>query len=306
MPNAGAPNVLASTRGKQGIVLTAILFTVLSSSAQQTPQTNPLPATPDRTNAGQTNIMTVPAGTKINFVLTRAIVSKSMRPGDDVYAQTTFPVITGAEVAIPQGAFLQGKIEKLTRKGSRGQLQMRFTSVIFPNGYVAIIPGPSHMESDEGTALKDPGPGTKAGAAVALAVPMGGALIGAASAGAKGAAIGSGAGLGVGVLAAILLLRHANNFVLDVGSPLDIILQQPLHLERERVADAVRYLMAHPAPPVPVFTKRVPPPVTPPPNTDSGPGTPGTPDIYIPGTPPIGDMPGTPGIVIPGVPPSVF
>jgi hypothetical protein len=38
------------------------------------------------------------------------------------------------------------------------------TSVIFPNGYVASIPEPMPMESDEGTAVRDPGTGAKAGA----------------------------------------------------------------------------------------------------------------------------------------------
>jgi len=48
----------------------------------------------------------------------------------------------------------------------------------------------------------------------------------------------------------------------------------------------------------PVFTS--------PPNTDPGtcwtPGTPGTPDIDIPGTPAIGNSPGTPSTHIPGIP----
>ena len=300
---------ILATRSQHAIVLTAILLTAFTCLAQQTVQTDshPIPAASDQARSAEENIITVPAGTKINAVLTRAILSKSMRPGDDVYAQTTFPVITGTEVAIPQGAFLQGKIDKLTRKGIRGELQLRFTSVIFPNGYVAIIPGPSHVESDEGTVLKDPGAGTMAGTAVALATPVGGALAGAASAGAKGAAIGGGAGLAVGVVAAILLWKHANNFVLDVGSPLDMVLQEPLPLEKDRVADAVQYSIAHPPAPVPAMTRRLPGPMPLPPSTDTGicytPGTPGTPDIYIPGTPPIGDSPGTPGTVIPGTPP---
>lgn len=248
--------------------------------------------------------ITVPAATKIQLVLTHVIISKSMKPGDDVYAQTSFPVIAGTDTAIPQGAFVQGKIEKLTRKGNRGELQVRFTSVIFPNGYVAEIPGPDQMESDEGTAVRDPGVGTKAGTIAALSIPMGGAVIGAASAGVQGAAIGSGVGLGVGVVAAILLWKHAKNFVLDVGSPLDMVLQRPLLLDKERVADAIAYSAVHPPPPIAVAPRHLPPPLPPPSNTDIcyTPGSPGTPDVVIPGTPPIGDAPGTPPTVIPGIP----
>jgi hypothetical protein len=246
--------------------------------------------------------MTVPAGTKISVVLTRSVSSKTMHAGDDFYAQTIFPVIVGSEIAIPQGSFVQGKIEKLVRKGSRGELQVRTTSVIFSNGYVAVIPGSSNLRSDDGTALLDPGNGAKAGVVAATAVPVGGALIGAAAAGVKGAAIGGGAGLGVGVVAAILLLSHAKNFVLDAGTPLDIVLQQPLSLDKNRVSDAVRFASAHPPAPVPIPRRRLEPPMPPPTSTCYTPGTPGTPDIYIPGTPPIGNMPGTPGTVIPGTP----
>lgn len=205
-----------------------------------------------------------------------------MRPGDDVYAQITFPVTVGKQVAIPQGSFLQGKIEKVARKGNRGELQLQAASVIFSNGYVAVIPGLTDVESDPGTAFRDPGGGTKAGAVAASVVPV------------------------VGVAAALLMLHNVKDFVLDAGTPLDIVLQQPLLLDRDRVADAVVYANAHPPAPVPLPRKHLPPPVLLPTSTDTGtcytPGTPGTPDIYIPGTPPIGDTPGTPGTVIPGIP----
>jgi hypothetical protein len=298
---------LTRRKARRAFALTATLLLAFTCLAQQTLQTTPQPspqasASPDE---GEKNMMMVPAGTKIALVLTRSIKSKSMHPGDPVYAQTTFPVFIGNRVAIPQGTFVQGNIERLARKkGSRGELQMRFTSLIFANGYVAGIPGPMNMVSDENTAWADPGTGKKVGAAVALSVPVGGALVGAAAAGAKGAAIGGGVGAGVGILAAMLLLSRAHNFTLWAGSPIDMILQQPLSLDQQQIAEAVAYASEQPPAPAPIVRKRLPAP--PLPSTDTGtcytPGTPGTPDIYIPGTPPIGDTPGTPGTVIPGTP----
>ena len=289
------------------VVLNATLFISLTCFAQReplaTPQSAPQAPSPD---AAEMTTLTVPAGTKVSVALTRSVSSKTMRAGDDIYAETIFPVVVGNQTVIPQGSFVQGKIEKLARKGSRGELQVRTTSVIFPNGYVAVIPGPSNLRSDDDTALLDPGNGTKAGVAAAIAVPMGGALIGAAAAGAKGAAIGGGAGLGVGIVAAILVLSHAKNFVLEAGTPLDIVLQQPLSLDKKQISDAVRFASTHPSTPPPIARRRLELPMPPPTSTDTGtcytPGTPGTPDIYIPGTPPIASTPGTPGTVIPGTP----
>ena len=280
-----AKNDLSRRIASALVVLNATLFISFACFAQQEPLATPQPALqapgPD---AAEATAMTVPAGTKVSVVLTRSFSSKSMRPGDKAYAQITFPVTVGNEVAIPQGSFVQGKIDKVARKGNRGDLQLQAASIIFPNGYVAVIPGLTDVESDAGTAFRDPGSGTKAGAVAASVVPV------------------------VGVVAAIMMLHNVKDFVLDAGTPLDIVLQQPLLLDRNRVAEAVLYTNAHPpAPvPVPVPRKHLPPPVLLPTSTDTGtcytPGTPGTPDIYIPGTPPIGDMPGTPGTVIPGIP----
>jgi hypothetical protein len=83
-----------------------------------------------------------------------------------------------------------------------------------------------------------------------------------------------------------------------------MVLQHPLILQQDQVADAVRRSAEHPVPSQPIAQRPVPPP--PQPDTDPGicwtPGTPGTPDVDIPGTPAIGDSPGTPPIHIPGIP----
>ena len=93
---------------------------------------------------------------------------------------------------------------------------------------------------------------------------------------------------------------HSREFFVDVGSPMQMTLPQPLTLGK--VTDAARELQANPVTPMPV-AKRPPPPATAPTST----GTCYTPDrpgarTIIPGTPPIGDMPDTPDIVVPGTP----
>jgi hypothetical protein len=219
-------------------------------------------------------------------------------------------------VVIPPGTFVQGKVDKLERKGGRGKLHLQSMSVTFPDGYVAPISGPVTLESDDGYAVKDPGNGRIISAFALPAAGAGlGALIGHAAGGKgtnvngmtfnpgglKSTAIGSMVGLAVGGVASLVMLTSSRNFYLDVGSPVEMVLQQPLSLERERVADAGTPAMTRP---VQAIAKRPQPPQPPPTPTGTcyTPSTPGTPPTIIPGTPPIGDIPGTPDIVIPGTP----
>jgi hypothetical protein len=48
----------------------------------------------------------------------------------------TAPVLVESQVAIPAGTFVQGKLEKLKRRGSRGEMLMQSVSIVFPSGYV--------------------------------------------------------------------------------------------------------------------------------------------------------------------------
>jgi hypothetical protein len=280
----------------------------------------------------------VPAGARIALVLTHPIQSRYIHRGDDIYAQVTSPVNSGNEVVIPPGTFVQGKVDKLERKGGRGELHLQSMAFTYPDGYVAPISGPVTLESDDGYALKDPGQGHMIGAFALPAAGLGlGALIGHAAASSqpnivtntlppgctgpppgcltssvsgppdrlKAIAIGSMVGLAAGGIAAIALLSNSHNFFLDVGSPVEVVLQQPLRLDQDEVAAAVKKSEQHPVAEQPIAARPVPPPMSPD-NSDHGtcytPGTPGTPDTVIPGTPPIGDSPGTPPTVIPGIP----
>lgn len=313
---------LAQTKTRQGLALTISLLLATSSLAQQSSPTTPLPDSPDRSQAAAADdkaTVAVPAGTRIALVLTSSIQTRYIHRGDAIYAQIASPVTSGNQVVIPPGTFVQGKVDKLSRTGGRGELHLQSMSITFPDGYVAPISGPVDLETDDGYALKDPGQGRFIGAFALPAAGAGlGALVGHAAGGKgtnvngmtynpgglKSTAIGSMVGLAIGGVAAIVLLTGSHNFFLDVGSPVEMVLRQPLSLGQDQVEDAVRQSEQRPVPTQPIV--RRPQPLPPPPNTDPGicytPGTPGTPDIDIPGTPPIGDSPGTPSTHIPGIP----
>ena len=85
----------------------------------------------------------VPSGTKIPLTLTQGITSKTAKEGDPVYAQTAFPVTQNNRIVIPAGTYVQGVVRHVLRPGrvkGRAELQMSFTSMIFPNGYTVLLP----------------------------------------------------------------------------------------------------------------------------------------------------------------------
>lgn len=275
----------------------------------------------------------IPAGTRIALVLTHPVQSRYIHRGDDIYAQIISPVNSANEVQIPPGTFVQATVDKLELKsGGRAELHLQSMSITFPDGYVAPLSGPVTLESNEGYALKDPGNGRAFGG---FALAAGGAGIGALighsigssqstltttlpsgcnpalpnclsssipTAGSKGIDTGIGAVVGgaIGGIAAIAMLWSSHNFFLDVGSPIDMVLQQPLSLGQSQVSDAVRRSEQHPVAIQPILGRPVPPP--PPADTGFPQTTPGTPPTIIPGVPGPGGVPGPP-IIIPGTPP---
>ncbi len=317
----------------------AIATALLSSLAFAQDQTPP-PAPPDsaqvQVEAQHANI-TIPAGTHLALVLTQPVQTRYIRRGDDIYAQVTSPVDAENQVAIPPGTFVQGMVDKIERRGGRGELRLQSMSITFPDGYVTPISGPILLETTDGYAIKDPGSRRFAGA---IALPLAGLGIGALIGhsvgtsqstltssippgcnpaqfgclsssipipGSKGkdAAIGASIGGAVGAIASITLLVSSRHFYLDAGAPVQMTLQEAVTLPQDEVAKAVhqsegRGVVVQPVAPRPV------PPIQPV-NVDHGtcytPGTAGTPPTVLPGTPGPDGIPGPP-TVIPGTPPT--
>jgi hypothetical protein len=332
-------NHLAKTTLAQLFAVTAALLLTTFSIAQQTA---PPADSSETSQAGDTQnhaTLTVNAGTRIALVLTQPIQTRYLHRGDDIYAQIVSPVTAGNEVAIPPGTFVQGRIDKIERRGGRGEIRLQSMSITFPDGYTIPVEGPMTLASPDGYAFKDPGPG-RGTAAFALAAggAGAGALIGHFASSsqnttitntlppncgvptpgctnptsqsltipgntAKGTIIGAAVGGFGGAIASIALLVSSRNFFIDVGSPVEMVLQHPLTLPQDEVSDAVRQSQENPVPEQPIAQRAR---YAPPPDTNSGicwtPGNPGTPDTDIPGSPPVGDSPGTPSIHIPGIP----
>ena len=246
------------------LVLVSLLGFPASASAIQIQST---PAQPSP--ASSTAAITVPAGTKVELVVTRPEWAQSAKDGDTIYAQTSFPVVAGGGMAIPAGTYVEGTIEnvtKPTRKVNRAELQVLFTKIVFANGYTVELPGAeSTMQAPE--AVAEPGETPPA--------------------------------QGETLIAITIQVTTANDLLLDNGAEVEMTLGAPLELDPKQIAQSIP-LSRVPEPgqlQSATLCRDIP----------GSPGTPGTPDTVIPGSPGTPDTtipggPGMPDITIPGTP----
>jgi hypothetical protein len=243
-----------------------LLAGTLAAAAQSTPAAAPAQATPDAAQPAQDQsappaaaaatptapkTFTVPAGTKVLLELRSAINTKSAKPGDGVYLASTFPVVVGNRVLIPAGVYVQGVVDNVVRPGrihGDAQLNMHFTSMIFPNGSVVEIPGMVNslpgsqnqtVNGDEGTIQQNGGSNKTANAekTAEIAVPAG-ATVGSVGGLESGHPLGGGlAGVGAGLAAAgiVALLTHKADINIPSGSQVEMVIQRPLVLEQSNL-----------------------------------------------------------------------
>ena len=207
--------------------------------------------TPSTAAAKKTYI--VPAGTKVLLQIRSAVNTKSDKPGDGVYLSSTFPVVVGDRVMIPAGVYVQGVVDRVARAGrmkGRSQLEMHFTSIIFPNGSVVEIPGVvdslpgaknQQVKNDgEGTVEQNPDKTRNAGKVAEVAIPTGATIgtIGGIAGGHPIAGGLGGVGAGLATVGLVTLFTRGADVEIPSGTQVEMELQRPLVLEEENVAAA--------------------------------------------------------------------
>jgi hypothetical protein len=194
----------------------------------------------------------VAAGTRVRMKLANPIRTRLARRGDGVRAVTVFPVTAGTVVAIPAGTYLDGTIERVTKRGSGLEgLQIHFSRMLFSNGYTVALDG----SAAEAKASAPNADGSEvAGVAGAQGAGVSGQAfqqspgltpptlpplprLGPSPAVVAGVAIGA---MAAGVIAVVALAHHrGHDVLLDAGTQFDMILESSLLLDGDRVADAV-------------------------------------------------------------------
>ncbi len=214
-----------------------------ASQAAPATSTSALPSA-----AKDSNIVTIPAGTKIPLSLKQAISTKNAREGDAVYAETAFPFVMDSRVVVPAGSYIQGTISHVERAGhgkGRAEILMHFTSMIYPSGYTVMLPGSventpgaddKSVKDEEGTIQQDKDTGKRVEDAAkggAIGTVGGATAGGLATGGLNGARVGAGAGAAAGV--AWALLKRGNDVKLEVGTSIEMEIQRPVAVDVGRI-----------------------------------------------------------------------
>jgi type IV secretion system protein VirB10 len=233
----------------RGQVATVALLTFLSlAQGNAQTATTPSPATqPAAAPAPQT--FTVPAGTKVLLSLKSAINTKTAQQGDGVYLVSSFPVVGNSRIMIPVGVYVQGVVDRVVRPGrvkGRAQLDLHFTTMIFPNGQVVEVPGVLNslpgsdgpkVKGNEGTVEQAGNKGRDvANVLKGAAIGAEGGVIGGAASGdlAKGVGYGSAAGAAAGAI--YTLFTRGNEIAIPTGTSVEMVLQRPLVLQESQLA----------------------------------------------------------------------
>jgi hypothetical protein len=213
-------------------------MTAAAVTAQQPPAESSAAASQEASHA-----IVVPAGTRIPLVLHNAVSTRNAHPGDPVYLETTFPIVQDDKIVVPAGSYVQGEITEAMRPGrvkGRGEMRIRLTTMILPNGYTVrfgAVPanagtGGNETTDKEGEIKGDTNKGSDAGT-ILKTTGAGAGIGGLASRTGKGAGIGAGAGAAAG-LAAVLLSRGPE-LDLPRGTTLEAVLDRPLNLDSSKI-----------------------------------------------------------------------
>ena len=79
----------------------------------------------------------VDPGTHVLLSMVNSVSTKRAAVGDRLYLQTAFPLLANGRIVVPQGSWVTGTITEVKRPGrvkGRGELQVRFDSLVLPNG----------------------------------------------------------------------------------------------------------------------------------------------------------------------------
>jgi len=235
-----------------GFLLAGTLAAAQTAPPPPAPQPETTPA-PEAAPAPDPRIINIPAGTKVLLEVRSAINTKSARPGDGVYLSSTFPVVVGNRVVIPSGVYVQGVVDSVVRPGrgigaQKAQLNMHFTSMIFPNGSVVEIPGVVNsmpgaehqkVNGDEGTIEQDGGSNKahNAGETAKVAVPTGATIgsIGGLEGGHPLAGGLEGAGAGLAAAGIVALFTRGADVNIPSGTQVEMVLQRPLLVQEANI-----------------------------------------------------------------------
>lgn len=211
--------------------IAALLFTALPVLAQEeaAPQSAPAPE------------FTVITGTKVPLSLINSISTKHSAEGDSVYLETAFPVVVNGRIVIPVGSNVQGTVTQIKKPGrvkGRGELYIRFDSLILPNGVTRDFRarmggmdagGSGKLDPAEGKVTSEGNKGgdvKTVGETAASGASLGGIVGSVAGHTGMGIGIGAAAGAAAGLIG--VLATRGPDAILPRGTTVEMVLDRPV------------------------------------------------------------------------------
>lgn len=189
-------------------------------------------------------------GTHLPLRLLNSVSTKHSAPGDHVYLETIYPILSKGRVIIPPGSYVEGSLTEVKRPGrvkGKSELFLRFDSLTLPNGVTRDFR--ARLESDdnntvdrkEGKVVGESGKGQDAKTiATATAAGTGVGVLAGAATGHLGMGAGIGAAAGaLGGLASVLATRGPDA-VLQKGSTVEMVLDRDLVFTPDEVPSRPR------------------------------------------------------------------
>jgi hypothetical protein len=190
-------------------------------------------------SALQGSVSTVPTGTYFPVVMTSSLNSATSQMGEVFTAYTNAPISINGNTIVPENSQLVGQItyvDPAGRIGKYGIMDVRFTSVILPNGQKMPIYG-KLMTSDKNVTGRLKGGSLKRQLATGVGstvIGLGGGTLAGLTTGSLMGSAGGGAvfGLTTGGIASLVYIfaRKGKDVTLPSGTKLNVMLEQPINV----------------------------------------------------------------------------
>jgi hypothetical protein len=182
----------------------------------------------------------IPQGSRVLLRLVNSVTTRTATEGDHVYLRTASPIVTGGQVVVPEGSYVQGVVSHSRRSGrvkGRAELAIRIDTLTLPSGKVVqmnphlteVEAGGTGQKVEGENQIKQAGDQGPDAARVATLSGTGAAIGGLAERTWSAAGIGAGAGAGVGL--ATVLLTRGHEVTLRQGSTLEVVFDRAVPVD---------------------------------------------------------------------------
>jgi type IV secretion system protein VirB10 len=181
-------------------------------------------------------------GTRVPLSLINSVSTKHSQQGDRVYLETAFPVLANGRIVIPVGSWVAGTVTEVKKPGrvkGRGELYIRFDTLLLPNGVTRDLrsrmdgmdaSSTGELDRAEGKVKSE---GNQAGDLRTVAETTGaGASVGAIAGNAAGhGMMGLGVGAAAGAAGGLIytLVSRGPDAVIAKGSTVEMVLDRAIN-----------------------------------------------------------------------------